>query len=1010
MTEKTYHLRAEAVPFSWAGLTKSQKAAFYDIATILNETIKKLKPPSEEKDRYEEWKFHQSPFQIDANRSSRMVLLSGERGAGKTSVLISLLYATTQHSKWLEYYPTDNTPDEDKTPQYENLPTILEKIKNRIVWLETIDLEALTRTTNLLGSILIRIENAISRTNRKNASKPFDFITGALERTGPEEDPVAVLQKLKRDIALAWDGNIAERGAHLDPEPYAMEIFEAEEARLRFTDRLGWVLAALAEKFVPKNNIENPLFILPIDDFDLNPERATDLLRLLRMLSVPRLFFMILGKRSLAEVIMSLHRAGKMGELVANIHAETCLPISAEQFSGLARSIAADGTRKLLPPAQSIEIELMSPDESIRFKPFHNSLELGSSQNSVDEPNDLKNLLNIFSVEIDTALKEEFSNKNSTVYKIAGAEISSFYDFLQPYPIWRDKAYPMKYSGSNLLRSSPRHIADLWFSLKRISEKLPKKTVEVASIKLKKLIGLIGSETLQGIQEDPHIMIKDRQLLISAIQPETDGEWLQEMSGFCSLSTCRDAWVIDNFNTTADTDKIRNTLHANRFSNWIIAHKKGGSIKLSTRTTALLVTLSDLLALKHVGGLAGHHPLQPNNLTLDWAVTEWDLPGDEENPRFSWPAPKWTSFWEFEFLADGWWWWGIQKIAYHASKLNSSNQNMFLSLTWITIITMVLRNDETDNEPFLKNRESFKKWMDEFINKINNNINNNDEIQKCFEKWIKPLYQETECLCKKWEEESNTRRTRIESWLMHLALLLAPEYNLPITIIKKFLPDGKNNTSFENFVKTNAPLIRRIRCINMQKYIKKDAPETQKLAMRFGIIPTHFMSYAQRLTKAISELGLRIQPENKKAISAINSARKALDNTMSSIDNLQAGGWKVDPKMLPNNILIECLYNCEETIYHMKKLKTATKSDSNTSSIVNLQQELFAVLSAICDEKCLEEIKNLNFTSKSKIKKLTDLMEKHKTPNTDMYPYNNWQGGLLRPVVRTRHPKTPIAS
>jgi hypothetical protein len=47
------------------------------------------------------------------------------------------------------------------------------------------------------------------------------------------------------------------------------------------------------------------LFLIPIDDVDLNPRRCTELLRLLRTYSPPReLFFLLMGQFELVEHIV----------------------------------------------------------------------------------------------------------------------------------------------------------------------------------------------------------------------------------------------------------------------------------------------------------------------------------------------------------------------------------------------------------------------------------------------------------------------------------------------------------------------------------------------------------------------------------------------------------------------------------------------------------------------------------------------------------------------------------
>ena len=59
-----------------------------------------------------------------------------------------------------------------------------------------------------------------------------------------------------------------------------------------------------------KSRVTNPLFVLPVDDFDLNPVRCLELLRLLRSIAVPRLFTLILGDIDQAEEVLQLKMTG----------------------------------------------------------------------------------------------------------------------------------------------------------------------------------------------------------------------------------------------------------------------------------------------------------------------------------------------------------------------------------------------------------------------------------------------------------------------------------------------------------------------------------------------------------------------------------------------------------------------------------------------------------------------------------------------------------------------------
>ncbi len=81
---------------------------------------------------------------------------------------------------------------------------------------------------------------------------------------------------------MSWDGNLNERAAQLDPDSYALETMRIERARLNLNPNVKKILDSIASAISQSSNDKKkPLFILPIDDFDLNPVACLELLRIL---------------------------------------------------------------------------------------------------------------------------------------------------------------------------------------------------------------------------------------------------------------------------------------------------------------------------------------------------------------------------------------------------------------------------------------------------------------------------------------------------------------------------------------------------------------------------------------------------------------------------------------------------------------------------------------------------------------------------------------------------------
>jgi hypothetical protein len=179
----------------------------------------------------------------------------------------------------------------------------LERVRQRVMWLPTLDLEPLPASTNLLAALLARIS---SRLDPNRRAEPYD------DDDTPRSGTVTKLRQLQTDVAMAWDGNLDERGARLDPYAYGAEVSRVEAARLNVVDGLRAALDELARSNALAGGQTRPLFVLPVDDFDLNPAKSIDLLRLLRMVAAPRLFTLVLGDQDVAERQFRLRLAHEM--------------------------------------------------------------------------------------------------------------------------------------------------------------------------------------------------------------------------------------------------------------------------------------------------------------------------------------------------------------------------------------------------------------------------------------------------------------------------------------------------------------------------------------------------------------------------------------------------------------------------------------------------------------------------------------------------------------------------
>lgn len=335
----SYHLRIEAGPHKYEELFASEKAAIEAVLALLLEAIELV--------GHGDKHGHgcgRAGYVIDVVRASRIAFLSGRRGSGKSTVLLSLMHMLDRGSE-----PKDTS----------ELARRVDKLRDRIVLLEPLDMEPLAEGANLLEAILQRIEVATF-----NMMPP----PGCTDRPRPSDPLATSLQKLRalqQDVGMAWGGNLLQRGSALDPEAYAIDVARAEHARLGINARLAEALDALARMLTETSKYKDPIFLLPVDDFDLNPLRCVELLQLLRMVSVPRLFAVICGDVEVARSITQMRICGDMNRMVEERATGNEPTVAPQEIKALASQLTSNALRKLLPPGQRIELKPLTIKEAL---------------------------------------------------------------------------------------------------------------------------------------------------------------------------------------------------------------------------------------------------------------------------------------------------------------------------------------------------------------------------------------------------------------------------------------------------------------------------------------------------------------------------------------------------------------------------------------------------------------------------------------------------------------------
>lgn len=364
--EKRQAARREAQPIPWEELTPQQRSAAMQACRILSDIAAQELPRSDADPGSKTAGLKHFLPAIDRKRLNHVVLLDGSRGTGKTALLITLL--DLWNRRLLQEVAGKGPPQDEHKERRELLETTA-----RVVPVGLIDLQPLPPSTNLLLHLVgqfLRVVEALEMQGRSEAQDRRSRTRAPWHDVEAEEPPATRAWKdFLRAAAMGWDGSLPERRAALDPEAYALELEQAERRRLDVRRCFRELVDALVREFpalVGWPDERQPLFVVPIDDADMNPERTVELLDLLRTLWHPRVAFLLTGH---SKLFLTVLRAQSLATLRAPLR--ELKSFSAEDISRITGLEPAELARnvydKVIPEAHRCRVPAMSPDERLGF-------------------------------------------------------------------------------------------------------------------------------------------------------------------------------------------------------------------------------------------------------------------------------------------------------------------------------------------------------------------------------------------------------------------------------------------------------------------------------------------------------------------------------------------------------------------------------------------------------------------------------------------------------------------
>lgn len=248
---------------------------------------------------------------LDAHRRNHTVLIDGSRGSGKTCVMLRLLHDWSAKLKGTE------------------LPMELRKPADgvAIVPVGLLDLESVPKSANLATRLAGMFERVVGAMERRGVDRAHAATVAPWMPLDRDElASRAAWRKFVKAAALEWDRSLERRRANIDPEAYAVEAEQAEQAGAHARDQFRELIDRLIEDWQRWRPAEKrPFFVVPIDDADLAPDRVVELFELMRTLWHPRVGYLLTGDSVLFEPVL----ATDFGKAVAPAHAE---PLARDLF------------------------------------------------------------------------------------------------------------------------------------------------------------------------------------------------------------------------------------------------------------------------------------------------------------------------------------------------------------------------------------------------------------------------------------------------------------------------------------------------------------------------------------------------------------------------------------------------------------------------------------------------------------------------------------------------------
>ena len=272
----------------------------------------------------------------------------------------------------------------------------------------------------------------------------------------------------------------------------------------------------------------------PLMIFYLKPAVSLELLRLLQMISVPNLFFLIMGDIKTMEALF-FEKALADWTAVAGPQVYASLDDQRKnEVLSRVREMKARYLRKLLPTAQRSIMEWSKWDEALRYRPT-------ATKPSSDTPKRLSALLKAVHIEsvehtespdnllnwLVGPLYVEPGNKRQTREIKDGSEGISNRGENGECNVNHPNKFQEAYSATQVLDVTPREVADLWMRLGKLQHRTDNETDDIPSY-----LWMVVDSLLLAIEEQDFLTEQQQDTMRWAFPASHEDNFLIETCQF----------------------------------------------------------------------------------------------------------------------------------------------------------------------------------------------------------------------------------------------------------------------------------------------------------------------------------------------------------------------------------------------------------------------------------------------------------------------------------------------